>query len=130
MGAKYFSELVAWQLANQLKAAVFTATASGPAARDVKFRDQIRDASNSVARNIAEGFGRYEHKEFCRFLRIARGSLDETQNHLEDGRDKRYFTDSAFADMWQLSRRTAIATTRLIVYLRRHAEPEVKSKGK
>ncbi len=125
MGAKHYSQLIAWQLANELKLGIFKATACGPASHDLKFREQIRDSADSAARNIAEGFGRYEHREFARFLRIARGSLDETQNHLQDGRDKAYFAADLFASLWQLSKRAVVATTRLIIYLKRHKEPEV-----
>jgi hypothetical protein len=38
----------------------------------------------SAPRNIAEGFGRYDPREFARYLRIARASLMETRNHLND----------------------------------------------
>jgi four helix bundle protein len=73
MGAKQYRDLVAWQLAVELKRAVFEAMARGPASRDLRFCDQIRAASRSVSANIAEGFCRYTHREFARFLRIARG---------------------------------------------------------
>jgi four helix bundle protein len=40
-------------------------------------RDQILRASLSVALNICEGHGRGYDREFIRFLRISRASLDE-----------------------------------------------------
>ena len=39
----------------------------GPASRDVDFRNEIRDASDSAQRNIAEGFGRYSPPQFVNF---------------------------------------------------------------
>ena len=59
MPVRDFRDLVCWQLSYELRREVFAFTATGPAARDFKFRDQIRDSSASAPRNIAEGFGRY-----------------------------------------------------------------------
>lgn len=82
MGVRRFEDLVCWQLAQELSREVFAATASGPAATDFRFRDQIRDSAASAARNIAEGFGRFSPADFARFLRYAKGSLAETRHHL------------------------------------------------
>ena len=54
-----FRDLVAWQLCHTLKCEVFEFTEIGPASRDFKYRDQIRDSSASAPRNIAEGFKRF-----------------------------------------------------------------------
>jgi four helix bundle protein len=62
-----YEDLVVWHLANELQRAVFEATATGPASRDFKFRDQVRDSAASVTRNIAEGFGRFGDAEFAWF---------------------------------------------------------------
>jgi hypothetical protein len=48
--------------------------------------------------NIAEGFGRYGHREFSRFLTIAKGSLDENESQLLGGLRKRYFSEEAVQD--------------------------------
>src|SRR5262245_24927952 len=78
--AKRYQDLVCWQLADELEQLVFELTATVPAFRDFKFRDQIRDSSSSATRNIAEGFARYWPRDFARFLTIARSSLTETHN--------------------------------------------------
>jgi four helix bundle protein len=43
---------------------------------------QIKRSSRSVTANLAEGQGRYHHKDNSRFARISRGSLKETPDHL------------------------------------------------
>ena len=68
MGVSHSRELHAWQTADELRRAVIRVTVKGPAARDFKFVDQIRRAANSVCANIAEGFGRYQHREFAQFV--------------------------------------------------------------
>jgi four helix bundle protein len=117
-GFSRYEDIVAWQLANELKRELFALTATGPVARDFKFRDQIRDSSASATRNIAEGFGRFRPAEFARFLEFARGSLTETHNSLRDGRDRGYFTDIDCDRLSRLAGRAAKATTGLIRYLR------------
>jgi four helix bundle protein len=69
-------ELRAWQLARQLKVEVDEAILAKPEAQaDRRFYDQLSDAVRSAPRNLAEGFGRYHHREFAHFTRIARSSL-------------------------------------------------------
>jgi hypothetical protein len=49
---------------------------------------------------------------------LQRASVGETQNHLEDGLDQQYFTQSDFDEAWKLSERVMGAITRLGSYLR------------
>jgi len=112
-----YEDLVVWQLANELQRAVFELTATGPASRDFKFRDQVRDSAASVTRNVAEGFGRFGDAEFACFLRVARGSLTETHNSLRDGHDRGYFTATEMAGLQRLAIRAIKAATGLIRYL-------------
>jgi four helix bundle protein len=88
---------VAWQLSYQLKCEVFAFTETGAAWKDFKFRDQIRDASASAPRNIAEGFGRFRPRDFALFLEFARASLMETQNHLIDARDREFLDEATYS---------------------------------
>ncbi|MBI4886740.1 MAG: four helix bundle protein [Acidobacteria bacterium] len=117
MGARSFQELDVWQLSNQLKLGVYDLLHTPAVQHDLEFRNQIRNAAASAPRNIAEGFGRYMPREFRQYLRIANGSLMETSNHLEDGRDRGYFEGADIDPLLTLARRASAAVTRLIRYL-------------
>ena len=123
MGARTFRELQAWQFADSLRRQVIALTAAGPAAKDFKFVDQIRRAANSACANIAEGFGRYQHKEFAQFLSIAKGSLTEVQDHVMAGEAMGYW-DAATARKMDAEAATAIRlVTALMTHLRRTKAP-------
>jgi four helix bundle protein len=79
-GVRRYQDLVCWHPADKLEKLVFELTETGPASRDFKFRNQIRDSSSSKTRNMAEGFGRFLPAPHANFLRIAKSSLFETHN--------------------------------------------------
>jgi four helix bundle protein len=118
-GAKHFQEFDCWQLANELKLAIYRLAERPAVARDVRFCEQIRDAAASAPRNIAEGFGRRSHADFSRFLDIARGSLNECQNHLHDAFDRRYVSQTERDQLTIVAKRASGAVAALQRYLRR-----------
>lgn len=118
VAAKHFTELIAWQLANELREGVIALTSTSPIKRDFKFRDQILDSADSACANTAEGFGRFRPAEFARFLGIAKGSLQETQDRLLSARKRGYVSDREFAVLWRLSIRAITANSALQQYLR------------
>ena len=117
MVVRRYTDLVAWQLANQLKQGVYALIESTPAKHDRRFCDQLKDSARSAPSNLAEGFGHYRHPDFARYSRIARSSLIETHNHLGDGVDLKYWSPSDAARLQKLADRATGATTRLIRYL-------------
>ena len=60
----------------------YTLTRRFPREETFGLTSQIRRASASIAANIAEGHGRDSSGAFVQFLRIAQGSLKETETHL------------------------------------------------
>jgi len=122
MGVRKFEDLIAWQLSHELKEEVFALCATRPASIDHGFCDQIRDSARSAPRNIAEGFGRYRHKEFAQFLSISRGSVFELVDLLRDGVSRQYWSQDRVADLDGLCNRTISALTHLIRYLRTHPD--------
>ena len=114
MGVKRFTELRAWQLARQLKIEVDRTILANPKAQaDRKFFDQLSDAVRSAPRNLAEGFGRFGHKEFAHFTNISRASLQEVQNHLLDASDRDFTTEAEHRRLWALSEEALASTTAL-----------------
>ena len=53
---------------------------------------QLLDASRSITANIAEGHGRFYYQDNIRFCRIARGSLEESLEHLITAFDEEYIS--------------------------------------
>jgi len=117
-GARHFTELVCWQLARELKLDVYRIARRPVVNGDVRFCSDLRDAAASAPRNIAEGFGRRTHAEFARFLDVARASLMECQNHLEDAVDRHYIARDECDQLLTLARRTGGAVAALQRYLR------------
>jgi four helix bundle protein len=117
VGVRDFRDLRCWQLANELRNEVYAFALQTSASGDLGFCDDTRRASRSVAANIAEGFGRYTHREFAHFLSIARASLTETKNHLQHALDRRYLTDAEHRRLGDLTLHAQKAVSKLHSYL-------------
>jgi four helix bundle protein len=117
-GVRHFRELECWELARELKLKLYELINRPIVHQDLKFCDQLREAARSAPRNIAEGFGRRTHAEFARFLDVARGSLAECENHLQDALDLKYLSNTEHEDLVVLIKRTGGAVARLQRYLR------------
>ena len=58
---------------------------------------QLRRSCQSISANIAEGYGRFYFQEGIRFAYIARGSLEETKNHIFYAHEMKYVPDEEFS---------------------------------
>src|SRR5262245_15666829 len=96
--ARSLEDLVCWQLADELRRFMLAIVAKPAVAKDFRYCNQCKDAARSVASNIAEGFGRYRHREFAHFLQIAMGSTLEIADLLVDGRERGYVTKEECED--------------------------------
>ena len=117
MGVDDFRDLQCWQLANELKNAVYAFTSAPVLLKDGSFCDDIRRSSRSASANIAEGFGRQTHREFAHVLSIARASLMETENHLEHALACGYITDAEYSRLRTLALSGRKTMARLHSYL-------------
>jgi four helix bundle protein len=78
-------QLLAWQEAMKLVAAVYQTTESFPKSELYGLTAQARRAAISIPSNIAEGAARNSIREYVQFLGIANGSLSELETQLELG---------------------------------------------
>ena len=103
---------------HELHLEVWKMTERPPASRDFKFRDQIRDASESAQRNVSEGFGRFNPGEFAHLLDVSRASALETQALLLKARDVGYVSREEFQRLNGLAERGLQVLARFQRYLR------------
>ena len=115
-------ELVAYQLAMQLKADVLALVYNSPAQHDSKFASQLSDAVCSVPSNLSEGYYRFSPADFATFVKYSRSSLQEVRTRLPDGVAKRYYRQQDIAPMLELAERLARVLGGLYFSLRRQAE--------
>jgi four helix bundle protein len=85
-----FEELIASQKARAYAAKVYAVSDTRPWSRDYAFCVQIRKAALSVPSNIAEGFERFNPREFLHFLKIAIASCGEVRSQLYTAFDLGY----------------------------------------
>jgi len=90
---------------------------------------QMRRSSKSVMANIAEGYGCYHYLDKLRFFHIARGSLDETINHIVTCFDLRYVSEARFHALHDLAQEAHRVLNGYIGYVRRQQQG-VKEFGK
>ncbi len=82
-------------------------------------RTQLLDSSRSVTANIAEGHGRYYYQDNIRFCRIARGSLEESMEHLITAYDEKYITKETIQSIKPLYESCVKLINGYIKYLRK-----------
>ncbi|HRQ23192.1 MAG TPA: four helix bundle protein [Anaerolineales bacterium] len=103
MNEKGFEGLKVWQKAHGLMLDIHTklVPAIFQTSKDERFDliSQIRRSSKSVPANIAEGHGRFYYGDNVRFCYNARGSLDETVNHLRTALDLEYCSKSLYENL-------------------------------
>ena len=122
-GWKDFREISAWRLSRDVKCHVYRFVERDDVRRKYKYCEQLSEAARSAPGNIAEGFGRFGNKEFARFSRIAKGSLEEVLNHMIDAHDQRLISADDLAQHEHRIRKALKATIGLIRHLESHPDP-------
>lgn len=95
-----FERLKVWQKAHQLMLDIHKTLAPLlPKEEKYDLVDQAKRSSKSIGANIAEGAGRFYYMDNVRFCYNARGSLDETLNHLIASKDLGFCPENVYPDL-------------------------------
>ena len=81
------------------------------------------DQGSSATRNIAEGFGRFKHGDFARFVRIAKASEVELLDHFNEAFDSGYLSDTERRELEHAARKAIKTANGLIQYLESTPDP-------
>ena len=122
MGARRFDELIAWQLGMRLHAWIVEFSNRPHVAPHRRYCDQLLDASGGICRNIAEGFGRWTHRDFHNSLRIAASSHMETESLLNAAVLRGFLSEAERRDVGRLLGRCGKAISALMKSLRDRPE--------
>jgi four helix bundle protein len=110
-----FENLEIYQLAEKLSDEIWEIVFSwNHLAQDTVGKQIIRSA-DSIGANIAEGSGRASNQDYRRFLRIARGSLNETRHWLRRAFKRKLLTSDQIASLTPIIEKL---TPKLNAYLR------------
>ena len=121
-----FEDLKCWQLTRRLMIECHKLADGLPPIERYDLAPQIRRSSKSASANISEGYGRYHYLDTLRFYYIARGSIDETINHIITAHDLNYLDSSRFQELYDLGRETERALNGYIGYVRRQQQGQAE----
>lgn len=85
-----FRDLDVWKKGMEVVKDVYRITRVFPTQESYCLTSQMRRAAVSVPSNIAEGFKRFQNKEYKRFLYIALGSCAELETQIEIASELEY----------------------------------------
>ena len=112
-----FDQLVAFQRAMALVREIYCATESFPKDERYGLTAQLRRASISVIRHIAEGQGRLTAGEWRQMLSQGRGSLFEIEAQLLAARELKFLDAASFLRVRMAAKSVGIALAGLIKYV-------------
>lgn len=119
MTAKTVEDLELWKRAASFWKGV-NALLDRPAFdRDWKLRNQLRDASDSVLSNIAEGFEQSTDRGFAKYLFDAKASAAEARKRLWMAAERKYSGDEEYQEVNTVGEEVARMAVGLIKYLLR-----------
>lgn len=127
IGEKGLESLKVWHKARELMVTVHKRVVPRlPPEEKWDLAKQIRRSSKSVAANIAEGHGRYYYQQGVFFCYIARGSLDETINHLVTAFELEYISEDLYREVRAMADETRRMLNGYILYLKQCRQGETE----
>ena len=120
MLVRKIEDLVIYKISLQLDQEIYELTGKIPHYWQYKDISQIRRSSSSVSSNICEGFGqRFYSKKFLYYVNIAKGSNDETQNHLRLLFQKNQITKEQYECYLKRCKNLSVRILNFINYLKK-----------
>jgi four helix bundle protein len=117
-----FEQIGAWQRADEPSAMVLVVCNRSSFDRDRKLREQLLDAGRSGPRNIAEGFARWKHGDFAKFVRFAKASEVELLNHFKEAFRTHHITEIEQGRLEHAAKKAIKAANGLIRWLESHPD--------
>jgi four helix bundle protein len=105
-----YEKFEAWKVCHQLALEIYKITAEWPTSERYQLTAQIRRAALSAPTNIAEGASKRGHREFRRYIDIARGSLSELSYLLRFSKDCGILDERTFERVGELRDRAGKVT--------------------
>lgn len=99
MKYKSFKDMNIWQESMDVAVEIFKITENLPRKEDFGFTSQIRRSALSISAKIAEAFGRNHKLDKINFYYFSKGSIAETQSHLEYGKKVGYIEFDIFKNL-------------------------------
>ena len=96
---KGFRDLNCWKAADVFRVECFNICKAFPGEETYRLADQLIRSTRSIGNTIAEGHGRFHFQENIQFCRIARGSLEESLDHLIVAKECGYIEAEEFLKM-------------------------------
>lgn len=125
-----FEELVVWQRSHEFLVRLYGVADELPNSERFILRAQLLRATSSVAANIAEGFGRFSYRENIQFLRMARGSLAESKNHLLVARELGYIKADCYNKLAQEIKTIGLLINKTIQVTQQQISKEAQKRPK
>jgi len=100
---KGFRNLTVWQKSHELVLAIYKGTKDFPSEERFCMIQQMRRSAISVAANIAEGSKRRTDKDYCHFLNMSEGSLEELKYYLVLSKDLDYMREEMYQKFFLIS---------------------------
>ena len=111
-------DLEVYNLSRELVVRIYKITKKFPASEKYGLRSQIRRSVTSVTLNIAEGSAKSTNKDFANFIRMAIGSLVETDTSLKIAIDLKFITSDDYIKIDKLMEKTYFKLIGLHKYLK------------
>lgn len=119
LAPRKFEDLKTWRDARDLVNRIYNVTNTGEFAGDYALRNQIRRSAISIASNIAEGFDRFNPREFRHFLSISKASCAELRAQLYLAYDQNYLDEDRLDSLKGQSERIGRQLSNFMKYLKK-----------